>query len=111
VAARSIFRARQESLDTGAGNSPESQVTGGIPMNASIDEIARSQPLAMRILIRRFVYRHPKAWASLCLAAGSWLVILGTILCAYGFWWGAGLMAVGALELWIAYRLLRVAKS
>jgi hypothetical protein len=80
-------------------------------MNASIDEIARSQPLAMRILIRRFVYRHPKAWASLCLAAGSWVVILGTILCVYGFWWGAGLMAVGALELWIAYRLLRVAKG
>jgi signal transduction histidine kinase len=41
-----------------------------------------------------------------CLAAGSWLVILGTILCAYGFWWGAGLIAVGALEVWIAYHLL-----
>lgn len=80
-------------------------------MNASIDDIARSQPLVMRILIRRIVYRHPKFWASLCLPAGLWVVILGTILCAYGFWWGAGLMAVGALELWIAYRLLRIAQS
>jgi signal transduction histidine kinase len=60
----------------------------------------------MRILVRRYVYRHPRAWGSVCLAAGSWLVILGTILCAYGFWWGAGLIAVGALEVWIAYHLL-----
>jgi hypothetical protein len=80
-------------------------------MNASIDDIARSQPLAMRILIRRPVYRHPKFWASLCLAAGSWVCFMGTILFAYGFWWGAGLMAVGALELWIGNRLLRIARS
>ncbi len=80
-------------------------------MNASTDDIARSQPLVMRILIWRIVYRHPKAWGSVCLAAGLWVVILGTILCAYGFWWGAGLMAVGALETWIAYRLLRIAQS
>ena len=80
-------------------------------MNASTDNIARSQPLAMRILVRRFVYRHPKFWGSVCLPVGLWLVILGIILCAYGFWWGAGLMAVGALETWIAYRLLRIAKS
>jgi signal transduction histidine kinase len=32
--------------------------------------------------------------------------VLGLILCAYRFWWGAALIAVGALELWIAYRLL-----
>jgi signal transduction histidine kinase len=29
-------------------------------------------------------------------------------LCSVGFWWGAALIAVGALELWIAYRLLAV---
>ncbi len=80
-------------------------------MNASTDDITRSQPLAMRILVRPFVYRHPKAWATLCMPVGLWLCILGLILCAYGFWWGAGLVAVGALELWIGYRLLRVARS
>jgi signal transduction histidine kinase len=32
--------------------------------------------------------------------------VLGITLCAYRFWWGAALIAVGALELWIAYHLL-----
>ena len=40
------------------------------------------------------------------MAVSLWLFILGVILCSYGFWWGAALIAVGALELWIAYRLL-----
>ena len=75
-------------------------------MHATTDNITPSQPRLMRILVRRFVYRHPKAWGSACLAAGLWLVILGTILCSYGFWWGALLVAVGVLESWIAYRLL-----
>jgi hypothetical protein len=39
-------------------------------------------------------------------AAGAWVFVLGVILCCFGFWWGALLIAVGALELWIAYRLL-----
>jgi signal transduction histidine kinase len=75
-------------------------------MRASDDTVTRPEPLLMRVLVRPSVYRHPRAWGGVCLAAGSWLVILGTILCSYGFWWGAGLIAVGALEVWIAYRLL-----
>ncbi len=91
----------------GTDQRPSPPVTargGSVP--APGDGVIPAQPLLMRILVRRYVYRHPRAWGSLCLAAGSWLVILGTILCAYGFWWGAGLIAVGALELWIAYHLL-----
>jgi signal transduction histidine kinase len=60
----------------------------------------------MRILVRKFVYRHPKAWAGLQSAVAIWLIILGAILCSYGFWWGALLIAVAALQLWISYRLL-----
>ena len=69
------------------------------------DVLAR-EPLLPRILIRRFLYRHPKAWGSMYLAAGCVHVILGIILSAYGYWWGAGLIAVAALELWVAHRLL-----
>jgi hypothetical protein len=69
------------------------------------------QPSIMRILVRPFIYRHPKAWGSIYLAVGSWLVILGAILCGYGYWWGAALIAVGALELWIAYYLVRSVQS
>jgi signal transduction histidine kinase len=75
-------------------------------MRASDDTVTRPEPLLMRVLVRPGAYRHPKVWGSACLAAGLWLVFLGTILCSYGFWWGAGLIAVGGLELWIAYRLL-----
>ena len=60
----------------------------------------------MRILLRPAAYRHPKAWGGVCVAVGLWLFVLGVILCAFGFWWGALLFAVAALELWIAYRLL-----
>jgi signal transduction histidine kinase len=67
---------------------------------------ARAQPLVMRILVRPLVYRHPRAWGGVCAAAGLWVFVLGIILCAYHFWWGAAVIAVGALELWIAYRLL-----
>ncbi len=86
-------------------------------MSASTDNIARSQPLAMRILIRPVVYRHPKAWGGVCLAAGLWLVFLGLAMLAVGsswragFWWGPPLIAVGALETWIAIWLLHVAQS
>ena len=60
----------------------------------------------MRILVRPAAYRRRKAWGSACVAAGLWLVVLGVILCAFAFWWGSGVAAVGALELWVAYRLL-----
>jgi signal transduction histidine kinase len=83
-----------------------SQVTGGIPMRTPGDNVTPSQPLIMRFLVRPGAYRHPRAWGGVCLAVGLWLSVLGVILCAYGFWWGALLIAVAALELWIAYTLL-----
>jgi signal transduction histidine kinase len=83
------------------------QVSGGTSVYAPTpDSIARSQPLIMRILVRPYVYRHPKAWGGVELAAGGWVLILGLLLCGYGFWWGAALIAVAALQLWIAYHLL-----
>jgi len=83
-----------------------SQIADGISMYAPGADSAPSEPLIMRILLRPAAYRHPKAWGRVCLAVSLWLFFLGVILCAYGFWWGASLIAVGALELWIAYRLL-----
>jgi signal transduction histidine kinase len=60
----------------------------------------------MRILVRPAAYRHPKAWGSVSMAAGLWVFVLGVILCSYGFWWGALLILVAALEIWVAYHLL-----
>jgi signal transduction histidine kinase len=75
-------------------------------MYAPTDNVPSSRPLIMRILVRPSAYRHPKAWGGACMAAGLWLLILGAILCSAGYWWGGLLIAVAALELWIAYRLL-----
>jgi signal transduction histidine kinase len=82
------------------------QVTGSIPVRAPGDNAVPPEPLIMRFLLKPAAYRHPKAWGGACLAAGVWLLFLGVILCSYGFWWGAALLAVAALEFWIAYRLL-----
>jgi signal transduction histidine kinase len=89
---------------TGQASGP--RLTDGVSTSASIESVARAQPLVMRILVRRSAYRHPRAFGGVCTAAGLWLVFLGIILVSYRFWWGAALVAVGALELWIAYRLL-----
>jgi hypothetical protein len=78
-------------------------------MFTPIDNVTPRQPLVMRILVRPLVYRHPRAWGAVCSVAGLSVFVLGAILCSYRFWWGGALIAVGALELWIAYRLLRVA--
>jgi signal transduction histidine kinase len=88
------------------GVAKASQVTGGIPVRAQSDSVTPPEPLIMRFLLRPAAYRHPKAWGGVCLAVGLWLFVLGVILCSFGFWWGALVIAVAALELWIAYRLL-----
>jgi signal transduction histidine kinase len=75
-------------------------------MDAPTDTVAPPQPLIIRFLVGPAAYRHPKAWGGVCLAVGLWLFILGLILFSYGFWWGAALIAVAALEIWIAYHLL-----
>ncbi len=77
-------------------------------MHAPNDNVTPRQPLVLRILVRPFVYRHPRAWGGVCSVAGLWVFILGVILCSYRFWWGTALIAAGALELWIACRLLNI---
>ena len=54
-----------------------------------------------------FAYRHPRTCASVKSAVGIWLVILGGILCSFGYWWGASLFVVAALPFWVAYQLLQ----
>src|ERR1700684_2083071 len=82
------------------------QVTGGVSMRAPNYDATPRRSLIMRILVRPAAYRHPRAYGGVCLAAGLWVFFLGVILCAYGFWWGSLMIAVGALELGVAYHLL-----
>jgi signal transduction histidine kinase len=89
---------------TGVARSP--RVTGAVSAFSPTDNVAPKRPLIMRFLVRPAAYRHPRAYGGACLAAGLWLFVLGVILCSYGFWWGAALIAVAVLELWIAFHLL-----
>ena len=72
-------------------------------MRAPNDDATPRRSLIARILVRPAAYRHPRAYGGACLAAGLWVFFLGVILCAYGFWWGAPVIVVGALELWVAH--------
>jgi hypothetical protein len=55
----------------------------------------------------RWGRRHVKGVAVTRLLVAVWLVILGSVFCAYGQWWGALLFPVAVLHCWLAYRGLR----
>jgi hypothetical protein len=74
-------------------------------MGVPTEVINARRSLIMRILIKRFLYRHPKTWGSMYLVAGCVHVLLGLILSAYGYRWALALIAAGALECWVAYQL------
>lgn len=68
--------------------------------------------LLMKILVRKWVYRHhPRAWAALCFAVSCYLVVMGSILCAYGFWFGALVLAAAALQTRVGFHLQHYARS
>ena len=75
-------------------------------MGIPTEVINARRSLVLRILVRRFLYRRPRFWSGLYLAAGCVHVFLGVILSSYGYWWAPGLIAVGAVELWVAYQLV-----
>jgi len=75
-------------------------------MGIPTEVINARQSLITRMLVKRFLYRHPKAWGGMYLAAGGVHVFLGLVMSAYGYRWAPGLIAVGVLELWVAYKLL-----
>ena len=75
-------------------------------MGIPTEVINARRSLVTRILVKRFLYRHPKAWGGAYLTAGCVHVFLGLIMSAYGYRWAPALIAVGCLELWVAYQLI-----
>lgn len=76
-------------------------------MQTTTQDDTDQRPLVVRILVKRFLLRHPVAWGGGYATAGVVHVLLGVILTAYRYWWGTGLIGIGALELWVANQLLR----
>ncbi len=63
--------------------------------------------LALRLrLPTEWEYRHSGLMLPVRMLVGLWLVILTTILCQSGRWWGLALLAPMALHFYIAYRLI-----
>jgi hypothetical protein len=56
-------------------------------------------------LVPPYDRRHPRLIARVRIGVGIWLLVLGAILYAYGYWWGVLLLAPAALHLYLAYRL------
>jgi hypothetical protein len=52
-------------------------------------------------------YRHPYICSGVRIAAGTWNLVLGSLLLSHGYRWGVALFAVAALIFWAAYILAR----
>ena len=64
-------------------------------------------PWFIRHFIWKWEWRHVKGIAAIRALAAVWLVFLGSILCAYGYWWGAALFVAAGLAGWFAYQMPR----
>jgi hypothetical protein len=52
-------------------------------------------------------YRHPYICTGVRIAAGTWNLVLGSLLLSHGYRWGVALFAVSALIFWAAYIMAR----
>jgi hypothetical protein len=48
-------------------------------------------------------YRHPYICTGVRIAAGTWNLVLGSLLLSHGYRWGVALFAVAALIFWVAW--------
>jgi len=62
-------------------------------------------PQVIRRRVPQYEWRHVKGIAAIRVVVALWLLFLGAILCAYGYWWGASLFVVAGLIGWLAYQM------
>jgi hypothetical protein len=75
--------------------------------NESMQPPTKSAPWIVRRISTEFGRRHVKGIAAVRCLVAIWLVIVGSILCASGHWWGALLFAGAALVGSLAYLMPR----
>ena len=76
-------------------------------MNTATVHATRTQSALMKFPGGRFGYLYPRSTGAAEIVAGVWLVFLGILLLSQGYWWAAALLAVAALEFWVARDQLR----
>jgi signal transduction histidine kinase len=62
-----------------------------------------SRSVVEKFLIRSLEYRHPRFWLAFRMICGTWNMVLGILLLAYGFWFGLVPLVASALIFWTAY--------
>jgi len=71
-------------------------------MNTATVHATRTQSILMKFPGGRFGYRYPRSLGAAEIVVGVWLVFLGILLLSQGYWWAVALLAVAALEFWVA---------
>jgi hypothetical protein len=74
-------------------------------MYAPTGHVTPPRSVLMRLLVRPWEYRHPRACAGFRFAAGVWNLLLGVLLLSYGYWLGLVPLLGSVLIFWTAYRL------
>jgi signal transduction histidine kinase len=64
-------------------------------------------PRIIRRLATKFEWRHVRGIAVIRVFVALWLVFLGFVLCAYGYWWGATLFVAAGMVASLAYLMPR----
>jgi hypothetical protein len=80
-------------------------------MHAPNENSRASRSILMKYLVPSWEDRHLRVFAGVRFAAGTWLVVLGSILPAYGYRWGALPLVPAALLFWVRYLDMTVARS
>jgi hypothetical protein len=57
----------------------------------------KTVPRIVRRSVSHYEWRHVRGIAAIRVVVALWLVTLGVILCANGYWWGMSLFLVAAL--------------
>jgi signal transduction histidine kinase len=90
-----------------AGTLAPSSLTGSAGGSSTFGPAAGfTRSVMMKLPGSRFAFRHPRAFGTILIFDGLWMLFLGAVLCSYGFYWGAALWLVMAFVLWYAYQLL-----
>jgi hypothetical protein len=71
-------------------------------MNIATVHATRTQSTLMKFPGGRFGYLYPRSTGAAEIVAGVWLVFLGILLLSQANWWAVALLAVAALEFWVA---------
>jgi len=83
-------------------------------MNAQVKNITQGPSFSQNLHDGRLWTsqdRHPRVIIAIRLVVAAWLLALGSVLCAYGYWGGALIYLAAVAHIVLAYRLLKSSRA